>query len=437
MLDRLRQGWAAIDAGAASLSGPFVGSFGFRGLGLLLGFGGNVLLARLLGVAEFGAYTLAFTVVTLLALPLHDGAANLLMREVARDAAAGAWGTLRGALWAANLFVLAGAAVAVAIVAPIVWSQVPGPGRTLWWLALALLPLYALASLRGATMLGLARPVLAQIPDLIIRPAALALALLIGGALGGWRVSAATAMAFHVGAASSAFLVGTLLVLRVLPQPIWSAPPKYRWRAWLRSLGPFALISGVQLTNGSLAVLLLGYFSTASEISAYRIAYLGSSLLTIGLVAGAQILAPQITALYARGELEELQLRIRTMTRIMLVTAVPPALVILVFGRPLIRGIFGEEYVGAQWPIAVLIIGQLVNVATGGVGMLMIMTGHEASALRTLIATTLLNLALGAALTPLLGALGAAIAGMTAMVVLNLRLVWQAKQLLGIRCTPW
>jgi O-antigen/teichoic acid export membrane protein len=432
-----RRGWVAALAALASVNGPFIGSFAFRGLGLLLGFGVNVLLARLLGASEFGVYTLAFAVIALLAVPMHDGVANLLMREVARDTAASAWGNLRGDLLAANLFIVIGAVAAVVIVAPVVWTQVPAAGRVLWWLALALLPLYALANLRGAALLGLARPVLAQIPDLILRPALLGLALLIGGGLAQWRIAADRAMAFHLGAALCAFLVGTALMLRALPRQIHGAAPVYRMRAWMRSLGPFALISGVQVTNSSLAVLLLGYFTTSPEISAYRVAFLGSSLLVIGMVAGGQVLSPQIAALHARGERTELQRRIRTMTRIMLATALPPALLLLVFSHPLIQFVFGEQYVRAQWPIVILIIGQLINVGTGAVGVLLIMTGHELSALRTLIGTTLLNLVLGLVLIPPLGALGAAIATAAAMAVSNLRMAWQARALLGVRSTPW
>lgn len=432
---RLRAYRAMIPA-VVQRGGPFVGSFGFRSLGLLLGFGVNVLLARLLGPVEFGAYTFAFTVVSLLAVPLHDGAANLLMREVARDAAAGAWGSLRGAVIAANLFVMLGAAAVIVIVAPLVWVRVPATERSLWWLTLALLPLYSLANLRGAVLLGLARPVLALIPDLIVRPSVLALALVIGGAAG-WRVGATSAMGFHVGAASCAFLVGTAFTLHVLRRQVPKARAAYRPRAWLRSLGPFSLISGVQITNTSLAVLFLNYFSTKPEISSYRIAFLGASLLGIGVAVGTQILAPQIAELHARGTPEQLQRRVRTVTRFMLGAALLPAIGLLIFSHPLIHLIFGEQYIGAQAPIVVLVLGQLLAAGTGAVGILLFMTGHENSVLRVVIATMLINVALEFAFVPQMGALGAAIASTVAMAASSLGMIWQATKLTGIRCTPW
>ncbi|MDB5516266.1 MAG: polysaccharide biosynthesis protein [Tardiphaga sp.] len=415
----------------------FGGSFGLRTLGLLLGFAANVLLARVLGPTEFGAYTLAFTIVTVLAVPLHDGTANLLMREVARDVADARWENLRGALLASNGFVLIGAVAALVLAAPVILLHIPPGDRVLWWSAVALLPFFSLANLRGAALLGLGRSVWAQIPDQIVRPGALSLGLAATALVFHRKLGAGGAMMVHLAAAGCAFAVGTSLMISALPEDVRRAAPKYRMRAWMRSLPPLSLLSGVQVMNGSLAVLLLDRFATKSEISSFRIAFLGSSLLGIGMAVGAQILAPQIAELKIRGTPGQLQRRVRTVIRIMLGTALPPAVGILIFIHPLIHLIFGDQYIGAQLPIDVLILGQLITASTGAAGILLLMTGHENAILRTIIGATLINALLGFALVPAMGALGAAIASTVAMAASSLGMVWQAKKLTGIRCTPW
>lgn len=417
------------------LSHGFSASLSARGAALILGLAVNVLLARLLGPMELGTYALALTVITMFAVPLHDGAATLLVREVARSAAVGAWGRLRGCLRAANVGVVVTVAAVIALVVPLVLLCVRHEEQALWLWALLLLPLYSLAGLRGAVLLGLQRPVLGQLPDQILRPLLFGFALLLFSRMS--QTTATSAMSLHVGAAFCAFLAGTALLLKVLPREVADANAEYDPRGWLRSLAPFTLMAGIQVFNSSLATLLLGYFGKYADIAFYRVAYLGASLVAVSLIAGDQILAPRIAALHASGDLIELQRQVVKMTRLMLCVALPMALVIAISGEPLVRFFFGRPYSDAHWPLVVLTIGQLINVGAGPAGSLLTMTGHENSAMHAIILQMLLNLALGVVLIPNFGAIGAAIATAVSMVVLNLTCIWRVRILVQVRSAPW
>lgn len=433
LLDEAR-GFRVGFAARRVVQSSFAQSFGLRGAGLALGLGVNVLLARKLGPAQLGIYAYVFTVITLLAIPVQSGAAALMIREVARDVAAQAWGRLRGGLRAANL-AAALLSVLIALVAVPVILHSGSQSKAVWIWALLLLPLYCLANLRGAALRGLQRALIGQMPDLIVRPACLALALLLVGSV--VQLDAANAMALHVFSATVAFLIGTMILMRALPPQMRDAAPEYHPRLWLRSVLPFTLIAGVQAINSSLAVLLLGHFATTQDIAYYRVADLGASLVVMGFAAGEILMAPRIARLHALGDHINLQSQVTRMTRIMLLAALPVALVNTLCGDILIRWLFGAAYAGARWPLFVLSIGQLINAGTGSVAALLTMTGHEKEAMRAFIATTVINLILGALLVPHLGALGAAIAAAVALVTLNLTFVWRAKVLLKIRSTPW
>jgi O-antigen/teichoic acid export membrane protein len=72
--------------------------------------------------------------------------------------------------------------------------------------------------------------------------------------------------------------------------------------------------------------------------------------------------------------------------------------------------IFGEDFVRGGSALAVLAIGQLVNVAVGSAGQILVMTGHQRWEVRIQFAAAVLSIVSLLLLVPRLGVLGAAIA---------------------------
>ena len=414
----------------------FIGSLSLRAASLGIGLGVSVLLARLLGPIDYGAYVLALTIMTLVAVPVHSGIAMLMVREVALTSTAGSWGRLRGGIKAANLAVLAAFTSVTGIVGLLYWFY-PAllEGGMLWLWALLLLPFYCLAGLRGAALRGLQRPVLGQLPDAILRPALLAFALIFVSGL--MRLDAENAMALHVAAAMCTFFIGAMWLRRLLPPEVSSTNAEYHFKFWLRAALPLTLLTGIQVINSSMAVLMLGMLASPADVGLYRIAELGSSLVLLGFTAGDSILAPQIAALHARGEHEVLQKKVTAMTRITLTVALPIVLLTTVFGETLLKLFFGSAYVAARWPLFVLSLGQLVNVGIGAVGSLLVMSGHERDAVFAIASATALNFMLCVLLIPVWGIVGAAGAGALSLVALNLAMLWRVWHKLGIRSGPW
>jgi O-antigen/teichoic acid export membrane protein len=115
-----------------------------------------------------------------------------------------------------------------------------------------------------------------------------------------------------------------------------------------------------------------------------------------------------------------------------LIAALPLAAALMIGGGRVVRWIFGAEYVSASNPLAILVLGQLVNAAFGSVGFLLNMTGHERIAARVLWQTAALNIAISLTLIPGLGVLGAAIGNAVSLAVWNLLLHRQVNRQLGI-----
>ena len=82
-----------------------------------------------------------------------------------------------------------------------------------------------------------------------------------------------------------------------------------------------------------------------------------------------------------------------------------------------------------------LLVGQLVNVLSGSVGMLLSMTGRHYFASLMVTACALLNVLLNYLLIPRFGMTGAALATVVTMILWNVAFVFRVRSVLDIRPT--
>jgi O-antigen/teichoic acid export membrane protein len=82
-----------------------------------------------------------------------------------------------------------------------------------------------------------------------------------------------------------------------------------------------------------------------------------------------------------------------------------------------------------------LILGtaQVINALSGPVAEILLMTGHQKEAARSLFLAVLLNVGLNIILVPRIGINGAAIATATSTVLWSILLIFRVRKLVGIR----
>ncbi|HEM45577.1 MAG TPA: hypothetical protein ENO23_00865, partial [Alphaproteobacteria bacterium] len=355
---------------------PAAGSAGLRvtnaGLALLI----SVLLARLLGPSGYGIYAFAYAVVMLLALPTQAGLPTLLVREVARYEERGRWDLIAGLLRRSNqtvglLALLVGGTAMVVVFA---FVRDPGDAQVVTFLwALTLLPLMALGNLRGATLRGLRRVVQGQLPEFLVRPGLFLLALLVALLLGSVLVSSfeltpQLAMALHAGAAFVAFIIGVWLLRRELPPEVRRTAPAYRTRAWAGSLLPLTLLAGMELINGQMDVVLLGILASTQDVGIYRVAWSVSLPVVFTLTGVNLVVAPHLARAYSAGDIPQLQRLATWSARVAATVAVPAAMILILFGGPILGFVFGDAFSAGGTALALLAAGQLCNVIAGSVG---------------------------------------------------------------------
>ena len=116
-----------------------------------------------------------------------------------------------------------------------------------------------------------------------------------------------------------------------------------------------------------------------------------------------------IADLHTRKQTVMLQRLYKALTKWILGMTLPLAITVMVYAKPLLR-IFGHDF-EAGWPILIIgTIGQLINCGVGSVGLLLLMSGNQHRLLRvqTIMATVMT--VVSAALVPMWGIVGAAVA---------------------------
>jgi len=93
---------------------------------------------------------------------------------------------------------------------------------------------------------------------------------------------------------------------------------------------------------------------------------------------------------------------------------------------------FGNEFRSAAPALMILAVGQLINLSTGPVGTILLMTGNEQIMKRHTVTTVLVNLAAAIFLIPVWGVAGAAASAAIGMALLNLLSWYSARGLLRL-----
>jgi len=405
------------------------GGLGVRILALVLTLLSSVVLTRTLGVDNYGLYVFVLSITSLLAFPVQMGIPILLTRETARAEVKRDWVAFHSIrVWALRMNIVLGGIIVAGILA-YVWikgDDFSPETRLIYWLAAALIIPVGLAGTLGAVLRGLRRIVLGQLPTEVLRP--LFIITLIASA---WYFAPSTLTA------SSALvlnLVATMGVLMIAAAFLWRATPSeskgvrervFDNMTWLRAILPLAMMSGLQLINQNVDLVMVGIFRSHAEVGQYKIAVSTAALVIFGLSAIQVVAMPYISGFFAEKDMIRLQRLAGTCAAASVVLALPVVLILGFWGKDLLAIIYGQSFVPAWEPMMILSIAQLVNGFFGIVWPLLVMTGHERNGVYGLLAASLLNVPLNALLIPPYGVAGAAIATGISIIVWNL-LFWLA-----------
>lgn len=378
---------------------------------MVLSFVTSLVLTRLLGAQGYGIYVYALAWPAVLAVGAQLGYGHLLVRNIAAYTARSEWGLVRGIIRHSQRVILA-ASVGLGASAGVMGWLFVGHGQPMlrrsFFIALLLIPGYALVAHREAVLRGYRRVALGRLSETVLQPVLL---LVATGAiyLGlGSRVSPPQLVAATVMATAGGILASTFIVSRVTPASVADARSETDRQAWSRSARSLIAVGGLHVVNLQMSVLLLGAIDSVDAAAVLTIALRWSGIVSFLQTAVVYPLAPALARLFATGSRPQVQRLVSTASRAVWLVSMPIVLALLTFGEQLMS-IFGDEFRIGQTALTILVIGEVINISSGFVGVILINTGQERTLFIAVACVTAFKVALTAALTSALGLEGAAL----------------------------
>lgn len=390
------------------------------------------LIAAKLGSTGLGIFSQAFAVLTLASLAAMVGMQTSLTRYVAGYVAVGDWADIRptvrlGMAVACGVALLV--AVLVALVAPWLANDVlrePAVATPLVLVAVAL-PFAVYSRTAGAVLQGHHRMRDFVVVTLIVEPAVrlvgMAVVLFAGGG-----IDAAAGVLVLSNVAASVWgwhrLRSTMMPV-ARRQPVQVRPfLRFSAMTWVASLATTGLVW--------LDTLLLGIYRPSDEVGVYQVATRLVALATLGSVPIASAFAPRITKMIQRQDWANLSAAYGATTTWSTRLAVPGLALCLVVPGPLL-GLFGAQYSTAAAVTIILVVGKLVEAATGPCGMVLNMSSRVGLNATNNVVALALNIGLNVLLIPRFGLIGAALAWSVSLVLVNLARLIEVRATIGLR----
>jgi O-antigen/teichoic acid export membrane protein len=379
------------------------------------------MLARLVGVAGVGLYFLAITIVDISATISRLGLESASMRFASIAHSRGDRGGL-AALYRNSMSLVFVAGTAIALPAWLIVSQLGLGGEKapefraeLPLLIFTIAPV-ALLVIQAEFFKAVGSTATGTFSQAVVPPL-----LLLTGSIVLWLLGAGTVHAVFLTYVIVAIASVTVAIVTWhwrLPG-IWREPGSFDMGRLLRTSMPLLLVNSMTLMLGWTDVLVLGMWRDAAEVGIYGIAMRVALLTAFILSAINVVVAPQFAALHAEGNTAALR-RLAQQSAFWTLVAAAPAILVLLLVPDLILQIFGPQFREGAGALRILALGQFVNVATGSVAILLVMTGHEKLMRNIVAASAALNLLGNLVLVPRYGAIGAATSTAFSLAFMNI-----------------
>jgi len=195
---------------------------------------------------------------------------------------------------------------------------------------------------------------------------------------------------------------------------------------------PMLLTSLTFLVLTQADLWIVGALRSQQEVAVYGAAARLVLLVAMPLMIANAVVPPLVAEMHAQGNTEQLERSLRTTAT---VAGIPSFLVLLTFifaGGPLLQLVFGDAYGDGAPILALLCLGQMLNVWAGSCGVTLMMTGYQTTMLVVTIFSGLLSIAGALLLVGPWGPVGVAAAAAAAMMVQNVLMLIFVKRAIGV-----
>lgn len=198
-----------------------------------------------------------------------------------------------------------------------------------------------------------------------------------------------------------------------------------------RSYYTFSFSAALSLLLGTFVFwvdrLFVGSLLSSSQAGIYQSAVQISVVFAVVISGFNRIITPLFSSLHHENKLDRLEEIYRIGTKWTIYISMPVLLVLLLNSEDILLFFYGEAYSAANTAFVILLLGQIVNLATGSIGMLLLVAGYQRVMVLLSGLVLLANAVLCSILVPRLGILGAAIANSISVALLNMSALFIVK----------
>lgn len=416
-----------------AVSSPAARSVVVNAIAMGVAFVNQVLLARIMGIEEFGLYMLALAWLNTLVLVGKLGYDTAALRFISqylagndRDAVERFAGHAVRRTAFASLFVTLVALVTVYLLK--LWGLMSAETAEVFALMSFIVPIFAFTLTLAGFLQARGKIVLAQGLPNIFRP--LLIVVIASGVL--WATGTVS---------SRAAMTMTLVAAIVVMGALWIAARQRiggagqvdvaSRKAWDAAALSFTVTTSLTLLLNQSDLQILGAFVPSDQVGTYAAAARLALLVPFPTNAANSGVAPEVARLHALGDSAGIRELIRSASIWTLATSSMLAAVLLIGGEHLL-GLFGEEFRDGMSLLAILVLARWLLAVTGLGGHLLNMTGHHARGTQVVAIAAIVQVLACAALVPMFGAYGAAASVVAGALVWSVLTVHGCRRLLGL-----
>jgi len=406
---------------------------GSAGIGIVL----QVLIARYYGADILGYFFLALSLAAVLATILTAGFPWIVAPVVARSEAESDPGLLRAFLRTAQKHLVATSILIAVPVGAVIW-HLPGLTNELSWallIAVATAPVYAVMWLNGGLANARKRFIIANVPELLLRP--LFLAAFVGVALVlSMPVDTTVIVAFNLAIATALAIWMSLILSRQSRADLLRAQEsrpvaREQTRQWRNLAFPMVLATLFVNLFADLDILMIGSIMPARETGIFGVSIKLTFLVAFATQIVHQVMLRDASDAYLLNNTRALQATIRNANQFALTITMSAFVFLILFGSHVLE-VFGAEFTDGYACVVGLMIAQVIRAAAGPAIHVLMISENQRSSIPVYIASTLLLLVCNLLFVPFFGLIGAAAAVICTTLFWTISLERIVKRMVGI-----
>lgn len=183
---------------------------------------------------------------------------------------------------------------------------------------------------------------------------------------------------------------------------------------------PLAVAGILSLFLTKIVTLLIGFYLTTSDVGIYMPASVIASYVTLFATPVGYIFLPVVSELFGRAKKETIESLFKSASKWIFMMIMPVFIYILLFPKEVIALLYGGEYSEGYLCLIILATGISMNVFTGMTGGILVGGGYLKLNLTVEIIASITNVALLVILIPIYGIIGAAIGTSASFFIRNI-----------------